>query len=84
MIGGPVYRGEAAPELHGHYVYGDHCIGWIRSLELDGGTIVARHDWSEDLGTVPNLMSFGTDDEGEIYVFQRGGRVYRIDASRRT
>lgn len=84
VIGGPVYRGEAAPELHGHYVYGDHCIGWIRSLELDGGTIVARHDWSEDLGTVPNLMSFGTDDEGEIYVFQRGGRVYRIDASRRT
>jgi len=27
-------------------------------------------------------MSFGVDGKGEIYVLQRGGRIYRIDAVR--
>lgn len=82
VIGGHVYRGEAIPELSGTYFYGDHCIGWIRSLRLEGQRIVAQTDWTDELGTVPSLMSFGVDGKGEIYVLQRGGRIYRIDAVR--
>lgn len=83
VIGGPVYRGTAIPELSGAYFYGDHCVGWIHSLTLEGERITDQADWTKDLGAIPNLMSFGTDRNGEMYVMQRGGRVYRIDPVRK-
>ena len=82
VIGGPIYRGEAIPELDGHYFFGDHCIGWIHSLEIAGERILDEIDWTDELTAIPNLMSFGTDGRGEIHVLQRGGRVYRIDPVR--
>jgi glucose/arabinose dehydrogenase len=82
VIGGPVYRGDAIPELTGTYLFGDHCLGWIHGLLLDGRSIIEYHDWTDDLGAVTSLVSFGTDGAGEVYVLQRGGRVYRIDPIR--
>ena len=82
IIGGPVYRGSAIPELAGTYFYGDFCIGWIHSLRLDNERIVDQHDWTDDLGTIPDLMSFGADADGEMYVMQKGGRIYRVDPVR--
>ena len=82
VIGGPVYRGSAIPELAGTYFYGDHCIGWIRSLRLENAQIVDQNEWTDGLDPVTSLTSFGIDAGGEMYVLQKGGRIYRVDPVR--
>lgn len=78
VIGGPVYRGHAIPEITGQFFYGDHCGGWVRSIEVDASGLVASHDWTADLGQIPSITSFGTDALGEIYLTTLDGKVYRI------
>lgn len=68
IIGGVVYRGAAIPELDGHYFYSDYCGGWLRSFVSDGATLSAERDWTDEVGRVDNVVSFGTDHNGEIYL----------------
>jgi glucose/arabinose dehydrogenase len=80
VIGGYVYRGTAIPEIAGHYFYSDLCDGRIRSFRYENGTAVDAVTRSVgDLGTV---LSFGVDDDGELYVLSQNGRVFRIVAQR--
>ncbi len=74
ITGGYVYRGRAIPQLNGHYFFSDWCSGFIRSIAPDGSVF----DWTDGTGTVPNVSSFGRDDDGEIYVVSGAGTVYRI------
>jgi glucose/arabinose dehydrogenase len=82
ITGGYVYRG-AAPAmaaLRGHYFYSDYCSGWLRSFRvLDDGSVTDRHEWA--VGTLGNVLSFGTDAAGELYVLSANGRVYRLDGA---
>ena len=81
VVGGYVYHGTAAPALQGTYFYGDFCGGWIRSFRLVG-------DYpSEELpevelptyrGATDNVVSFGEDADGELYVVTAAGMIYRI------
>lgn len=73
VTGGYVYRGGAIPELDGHYLFGDYCSGWIRSLSPSGEAI----QWF-DQGTVSGLSSFGVDNAGEVYVTSLDGGLYRV------
>ena len=77
VTGGYVYRGEAIPQLSGRYLFGDFCGGWVRSFLLSGGeaTDVREHP---DLAPGGNVVSFGQDALGELYVVEHGGAVYRI------
>lgn len=68
ITGGVVYRGSAAPELDGHYFYSDYCGGWLRSFVWDGTTLSAERDWTDEVGRVDNVVSFGVDHDGEIYL----------------
>jgi hypothetical protein len=77
VTGGFVYRGSAIPGLAGHYLYGDFCSGWIRSFVYNGGVIEAT-DWTNEVGTVGSLSSFGIDASGEIYVLSLSGTVSKI------
>jgi len=77
VTGGLVYRGSAVPRLAGHYFYGDFCSGWIRSFVYDSGVTQAT-DWTNELGTVSSLSSFGIDASGEIYVLSLNGTVSKI------
>ena len=82
VIGGYVYRGDAIPELHGRYVYSDHCSSRIWSVRLEDGEAVDLIDHSSELAPLPEqfIMSFGEDARGEIYACTRfTGRVYRIN-----
>jgi glucose/arabinose dehydrogenase len=79
IIGGPVYRGAAIPELWGHFVYADYCAGWIKSVEIAGGTVVETRDLSSGIGQA--VTSFGVDADGEILVVAGDG-VYRLIADR--
>lgn len=80
IVGGPVYRGEAIPELEGHYFYADYCVGWIRSLVFDGREVIAEHDWEADLGLPGHITTFGIDASGELLVATQEGQLHRIVA----
>jgi glucose/arabinose dehydrogenase len=81
VVGGPVYRGEAIPELEGHYFYADYCVGWVRSLVFDGREVIAEHDWEADLGLPGHITTFGIDASGEMLVATQEGQLHRIVAA---
>lgn len=83
IIGGPVYRGDAIPELSGRYFYGDYCFGWIRTLWFSDGRVVEHFDWSDQIAVENLLTNFAVDGHGEVYVLRLDGQVYRIDPVRR-
>lgn len=82
LVGGPVYRGEAIPELNGDYFYGDYCVGWIRSFHLINGKPTDVTTWSNRFGEPGQITSFATDASGEILVLLQSGEVLRIDPVR--
>lgn len=77
VTGGYVYRGEAIPELDGHYFYGDWCGGWVRSFRFDE-SVSNETDWSSELGAVGAITSFGTDASGELYITTGEGTVFKL------
>jgi glucose/arabinose dehydrogenase len=76
ITGGFVYRGTAIPELWGHYLYSDYCAGWLKSFRLPGGIAVDHREWN--VGSMGNVLSFGMDAAGELYILSANGRVYRV------
>lgn len=66
ITGGLVYRGKRLPELEGHYLYGDYVSSKIWALLYDPKLkrVVANRP-IPDRGQ--NIMSFGEDDQGEVY-----------------
>ncbi len=80
VIGGYVYRGSRLPALQGHYFYADYCEGWVRSFRYRGGAAADRRTW--DFGDVGNVLSFGEDGAGELYVLSDRGKVYRMVPAR--
>jgi glucose/arabinose dehydrogenase len=76
ITGGFVYRGAAMAALRGHYFYSDYCGGWLRSLRYANGQAVDQHDWA--ISGVGNILGFGEDTAGELYMLSNNGRVYRI------
>jgi glucose/arabinose dehydrogenase len=85
VVGGAVYRGSAIPSLRGQYLFADYCTGRIWSLEWDGagGTQGPVLDRTAELAPAPPLwldqiVAFGEDGFGELYVVELGGSVFRI------
>lgn len=78
VTGGLVYRGEAIPEFNGHYFYADWCGGWVRSFKFVDGKATEENDWSDQLGKVGQVTSFGVDADGELLVTTWEGAIYRI------
>jgi glucose/arabinose dehydrogenase len=76
VTGGHVYRGSALPEVAGQYFYSDYCSGWLASMASDGAGGFATHRW--DVTSPGNVLSFGEDAAGELYVLTADGAVYRI------
>ena len=77
VTGGYVYRGEDLTGLQGHYFYSDFCTGFLRSFRVAGGSATEHREWN--VGDLGNVLSFGEDSAGELYVLAGGGRVYRLD-----
>jgi len=75
VTGGFVYRGSGVPALRGVYLFGDYCSGRLRAMARD-----AAGAWqvSEPLDTNFRISSFGQDEDGELYVADLNGAVYRI------
>ncbi|MBI5567038.1 MAG: PQQ-dependent sugar dehydrogenase [Chloroflexi bacterium] len=75
VTGGYVYRGAQYPALQGQYFFADYCIGTIWSLTRD-----TTGEWSraDRLAADVRISSFGEDVNGELYVIDHGGAVYRM------
>jgi len=77
IIGGFVYRGRRIREIQGQYFYSDYCNSWVRSYTYTSdGTNRSWHQWLD--GGLGNIVSFGEDAEGELYICSSNGRVYKI------
>ncbi|RIH82762.1 Aldose sugar dehydrogenase YliI [Meiothermus luteus] len=74
ITGGYRYRGRAMPAFQGAYFYGDYVSGRIWVATLQGGRWQSRELLKTDL----NISSFGEDAEGELYVIDHRGAVYRL------
>jgi len=83
VTGGYVYRGSQIPELEGRYVFGDFqpqgrlFVGVPLDEEDEDWSLEhvdLTSDASERLG---RILSFGRDEEGEMYVLGGGG-LHRI------
>ena len=77
ITGGYVYRGSAMPALAGTYFFSDYCSGWIRSFRYVGGVATDIREWTE-LGSVGQVLSFGLDSAGEMYITLADGRVLKV------
>ena len=76
LTGGVVVRDPGLPSLAGRYIYADYFNGMIRSVAL--GLPRASDDRSAGLLRVPNLVNFGEDACGHVYVVSIGGAISRI------
>lgn len=82
VTGGAVYRGVEIPELVGTYFYSDWCKMWIRSFRFVNGQVTEERDWTEDLGTIGQIDSFGIGGDGELYLVTYEGVVAKFTAVR--
>jgi glucose/arabinose dehydrogenase len=79
ITGGVVYRGCRLPGYAGTYFYADYCNALIRSFRFDGTRATDARDWTAALGRgVDNPTSFGVDADGEAYIVDQDGEIYRI------
>lgn len=76
VIGGPVYRGSALPDLDGTFVYGDYITGTIWGLKLEDDSYSHRTLVDTDL----RITSFTVSSAGELYVldYDFTGQVYEL------
>jgi glucose/arabinose dehydrogenase len=77
ITGGRVYRGRAVPELQGHFIYADYCSGRVWAYGIDGRApprLIAELDI--------NPSSFAEDRQGELYLTDLEGGIYRLSGVR--
>ncbi|MFN8376551.1 MAG: PQQ-dependent sugar dehydrogenase [Anaerolineae bacterium] len=78
ISGGYVYRGLELPELWGVYIYGDYCSGKIWTSYL---TNAGTWETSLFMTTGYQISSFGEDVNGELYLVDYKGGIYRLEAA---
>ena len=85
VTGGCVYRGKKHPALRGWYFFGDYSHGTVYGLRYENGKVTASgimidpKDPAKSGGQRPTQPSaFGEDAEGNLYMCDVNGRVYRI------
>ncbi|MCZ2391774.1 MAG: PQQ-dependent sugar dehydrogenase [Acidobacteria bacterium] len=70
VTGGYVYRGTQGSLPDGAYVFGDYCSGEIWYWYKGQATLIQN--------TPRNILSFGEDELGEIYVCYGNGQIDKI------
>ncbi len=75
VTGGYVSRGPSLDLTRGAYVFGDYGSGRLWALVTDGDQVVDI----QDVAFVNAPVSFGEDQDGELYVCSLDGNVYRFE-----
>lgn len=80
VTGGYVYRGPNEA-LHGQYIFGDFVTAKLFTLDNATGAWVATDRTTQlapSVGTVGSISSFGEDAEGNVYVVDFSGEIFRL------
>lgn len=81
VTGGYVYRGPIT-SLNGKYFFGDFQNERIWSIEHNGVAVTEFLDWTTafvpDIGTIDQIVGFGEDAAGNLYIVDLGGQVFRV------
>lgn len=82
VTGGYVYRGSKVGDLKGRYIFADYQNPRIWSVVEKDGKVSDFTDHTSELqpegGRINLISSFGEDAEGELYLTDLSGPVYRI------
>jgi glucose/arabinose dehydrogenase len=79
VTGGYVYRGTESPVLYGAYLFSDYCSSTIWAIDASKAKAGAKLKPRRLLRRQgSSFVSFGQDDEGELYVVSIGGGVYKL------
>lgn len=81
ITGGYVYRGPH-PSLQGVYFFGDYVTEQVWTFRYDG---VNKTEFTNrtvemmpDFGTINDVSSFGEDAQGNLYIVDLGGEIFKI------
>ena len=77
VIGGVFYYGDEFPELQGLYIYADFISGRVWALEYDGINVVRNVQLLQF--NQFNIVAFGLDEQGELYIASFDGSIYRLE-----
>lgn len=75
VTGGVVYDGEKLPEWNGVYLFADYCSGIIWGMLKNPNGIQV----SQLYVTGRSISSFGEDENGEVYMLDLSGSIYRLE-----
>jgi glucose/arabinose dehydrogenase len=76
ITGGHVYRGKRLKGLRGVYVYGDYSTGKVWGFRYESGKVT----WRKELASTRlQIVGFGTDAAGELYLVDHGGQVHQLE-----
>ena len=84
ISGGVVYRGCRIPDLRGTYFFADYVNANIWSFRYVNGVKSEFQNRNAALGTsveggvVNQVVTFGEDEDGEVYIADHGGQIYKI------
>ena len=83
VTGGYVYRGSAIPALQGTYFYADYCSSRIWSFRFVNGQVTEFTERTQELNppgsaSITTITSFGEDANGELYILEQGGQIWRV------
>ncbi|HEV7699879.1 MAG TPA: PQQ-dependent sugar dehydrogenase [Pyrinomonadaceae bacterium] len=72
ITGGFVYRGRQGNLPLGSYVYADYCSGEIFLYNNNAQPAIINNS------SAANVVGFGEDESGELYMIREGGPIYKI------
>jgi putative heme-binding domain-containing protein len=76
VVGGFVYRGDKSSPFYGVYIFADYTSKRIFALKQHDRLL----DAVRQIGTCPqSISSFGTDEQGNIYIVGYEGMLYKLD-----
>ncbi len=83
VTGGYVYRGQKIKSMQGQYIFGDYCSGNIWTLKVVNGKALNFKNRTEEINIgggefTTYISSFGQDSDGEIYIIDYNGGIYKL------
>jgi glucose/arabinose dehydrogenase len=82
LTGGFVYRGEDYPVLEGCYVMADYLSNYLWMIKQTGSNPPTFDVYVQNgTGLVNQLVTFGEDDDGELYASNLAGTLYSVSAT---
>ena len=83
ITGGYVYRGTKIKSMQGLYIFGDYCSGNIWTLKVVNGKALNFKNRTEEINLgdgefTTYISSFGQDSDGELYIVDYNGGVYKL------